>query len=145
MSVTPAQLHGSWRLVRAARTTDNQVTDEQPLGVDPQGRLHYLHDGGMVVVIAHGGRRPLSGGRYTSPDDETAAAARTFDAYAGTFACAGDRVVHRVQLSSYENDRGAEYVRTVRFCGDLLTLGTPAQRTPTGVVVTWLLWARAAK
>jgi hypothetical protein len=37
-------------------------------------------------------------------------AARSFDAYGGTFSLGGNIVTHHLDISSYENDRGADYV-----------------------------------
>ncbi|MCK9541397.1 MAG: lipocalin-like domain-containing protein [Novosphingobium sp.] len=143
--MTADKLHGSWKLVRAYKTVDGRETDSYPLGRNPYGYIHYLPDGRVSVIIAHDGRVPLTGGRWTSSDAELAASARTMDAYAGTFAVvAADKVVHYLDISSYENDRGTEYPRSMAFADGNLILGTPEVPGDEGLVGMKLVWARVA-
>jgi len=139
-----ADLLGTWSLVRAFETRDGRVVDAAPLGPHPSGFIHYLEDGRMAVVIAHDGRAPLSGSsRRDAPDSELAQAARTFDAYAGPYTVRDEHtVVHHLEISSYQNDLGRDYVRTVDFIDGELHLGTPMFQVADGLRGMYLVWRR---
>ena len=138
-----ADLLGTWRLVRAFETRDDRVVDPEPLGPNPSGFIHYLEDDRMAVVIAHAGRKPLTGTRRDSPESELAASARSIDAYAGPYSIPdADTVIHHLEVSSFQNDVGKDYVRQVNFVDGELHLGTPKFRTPEGLRGMFLVWRR---
>lgn len=137
-------LLGTWSLVRSFETRDDRVVDPAPLGPHPSGFIHYLEDDRMAVVIAHSGRQPLStGSRRDAPESELAQAARTLDAYAGSYSVtAPDTVVHHLEISSFQNDQRADYVRTMEIIDGELHLGTPSIPMPDGMRGMKLVWRR---
>jgi len=147
VSYTPAaptgDLVGSWKLVSASATTPAGEKITAPFGSDPRGALTYTRDGRMSVIISHGGRKPLSGAdRLASPTDEKAAAFDTCFAYAGRYACAGDKVTHHVEVSTVENWVNTDLVRLVRLEGDRLMLVTPPSSVGGAIRTTELVWER---
>jgi hypothetical protein len=138
------KLLGTWRLVRAFETRDGRIVDAYPLGRSPRGFIHYLEDGRMSVLIAHDGRQPLSSGsRRAAPEPELAAAAQSFDAYAGPYGVRDEHtVVHHLEVSQFQNDVGKDYVRSVEFIDDELHLGTPEFRVADGIRGMKLVWKR---
>ncbi|SCW69796.1 Lipocalin-like domain-containing protein [Sphingobium faniae] len=137
-------LLGTWSLARAFETRDGRVVDPTPLGLNPSGFIHYLDDDRMAVVIAQDGRKPLSGPRRSAPVEELAQSARSLDAYAGPYTVKGeeDVVVHHLEISSFQNDMGVDYVRTVEFIDGELYLGTPEFRVADGIRGMKLVWKR---
>jgi Lipocalin-like domain len=134
------QLVGVWAL-RSWRQQydDGRVT--MPFGETPTGMLIYTADGRMSGMIAEGERSRLSGGQWTSPAAERAAAYGSFMAYGGRFVVDGDDIVHHVEISLFPNWVGAEQRRTARLRDDrLLELagrveeGTDQART---IMLTW--------
>ena len=85
---------GTWELVSALLTT---VGGERRnlLGESPKGFLTYTADGRMTVIIASGGRQPLSAADPVgAPAAERADAFASFSAYAGRYTLGGDRITH---------------------------------------------------
>lgn len=80
----------------------------------------------MTAMISYGGRKPLSGDRISSPASERAEAFAVFFAYAGRYSVDGDKIIHRVEISSVQNWVSTDMVRLVTFDGDRITLRTPA-------------------
>jgi hypothetical protein len=144
VAITQEAVLGSWRLVRTYETIDNVETGKAPIGEGAYGTIHYLPDGRVAVVMAHAGRVRLSAGRYNSGDAETAESARTFTAYAGTYTCFGDRIVHHLDACLYENDNHTDYVRYAAIVGDKLTLSMPPVTTKKGALVWHLEWQKLA-
>ena len=137
-------LLGTWSLVRAFETRDARVVDATPLGAHPTGFIHYLTDDRMAVVIAHDGRKALTGtSRRSAPEPELAASARTLDAYAGRYSIPdANTVVHHLEVSSYQNDLGKDYIRKVEFIDGELYLATPEMKLPDGMRGMKLVWRR---
>lgn len=144
MPITKADLLGTWSLVRTFETIDGAETGGTLSGEGATGVIQYMPDDRVAVQIAYGGRPLMSGGRYDTNDAETARSARTYTAYAGTFEVSEgeDIVVHHLDLSLYENDKGTDYVRHVLLAGDRLTLSMPAQQTDKGLYQGSLEWQR---
>ena len=134
-------LIGCWKLVQALWERDGIVQTNPNMGGHPTGYLHYLREGRVAVTISLPGRKPMSGThRRTAPREELAESALTFDAYAGTFSMpAPDRVVHHIEISSYENDVGKDLVRHAVLEDDRLSL-YPVEYQDDGV--RWLVWQR---
>jgi len=126
--------YGTWMLRRCYEQHDGVTVDENSLGEGANGCIHYLPDGRVAVLIQYGGAPRLSAPLRQASDAELAAAARKFFAYAGTFSIDGDTVTHHLDTCSNPNQVGADFVRTVVFAGDTLTLGTPPE-TRDGVTV----------
>lgn len=145
MALAREDLLGTWTLVRTYETLGGVETGISLVGHGATGVIHYLPDDRVAVLIASGGRLPVSRGRYDSGDAETAESARTFTAYAGTFEVrADDIVVHHLDLCLYEDHAGKPYVRHVRLEADRLTLSMPPDETPEGVRQGSLEWRRSA-
>ena len=145
MTITKADLLGTWALVRTYETLDGVDTGVHPIGEGASGVIHYLPDDRVAVLMANGGRQPISKGRDTSGEAETAESARTFTAYAGTFTIHGDDVVHHLDFCLYENDKGRDYLRHARLEGERLTLSMPKRQTPEGVIQWNLEWQRKSR
>ncbi|MFW3895153.1 lipocalin-like domain-containing protein [Pseudomonas bharatica] len=118
-------IEGTWRLLAVEAWVDGQLADPHLNGVQPNGLIHYLSGQRMAVLIAHDGRALLSGDRYRSPQAELAQAAATFTAYAGCYTREGAKLVHHLQVSSFENDVGSDYVRYIELEGDCMWLVSP--------------------
>ena len=136
-----ADIIGCWRLLHALEQRDGVVQPNLNMGTHPTGYLHYLAEGRVSVAISLEGRKLMSGDhRRTAPRNELADAALTFDAYAGTFALTGpDRIVHHIEISTYQNEVGQDLVRRIVVEGDRLTL-YPSEFSQQ--ITRWLVWER---
>ena len=105
---------------------------------DASGSANPFFESWMVAWS----RRVAIAKALTTIRNELAASARTFTAYAGTYTCGVDEIVHHLDVCSFENDRTADYVRGARLEDGQLTLETPRQQTPTGVRSMSLVWER---
>lgn len=138
-------LVGTWRLTAASAITDDGGIDDSPFGTGPVGLLVYSADGTVTALISYGGRSRLSADRIASPMDERANAFATFFAYAGRYSTAGDRVIHHVQVASFQNWVGTDLVRTFVLDGDQLKLLTPPMMVGGKSLITELVWERAPR
>jgi hypothetical protein len=113
---------GTWKLIAASIT--NPAGESHPmLGKDPSGILTYTSDGRMTVILASGGRPPLSvEDSVAAPAAERAEAFSTFSAYAGRYTFEGDRITHHIDVSWYQNWVGTDQIRFVKQRGNRLTL-----------------------
>ena len=142
MSENP--LIGTWRLIRWSLSTDDGE-EVQPLGENATGLISYSPDGFVFVHIMAAKRAfyaeddPLSG-----TPEEHSAAVKSYLSYAGPYEYHGDRVVHRVTLSSFPNWVGSDQVRKVRLDGDTLELSVEGAYFQGSVVTTTSLWKRAS-
>lgn len=135
-------LVGSWQLVSIELTKDAD-TGPPPFGGDARGMLHYLPDGRMAVMIYNGARPAIAGGRHGGSDAEWRSAARSFTAYAGRYTILPDMIVHHVDINSYPNDVGVDYVRIARLEAGSLVLETPTDLPPDQRAMR-LVWHRHA-
>ncbi len=144
--VQKADILGCWKLVEAMEDRGGVVRPNPNYGEDPTGFLHYLVEDRVAVVVSLAGRKALTGGdRRKAPGEELAEAARSFDAYAGTFVLLGDgHVSHRVEISTFQNDVGKDLVRRMELVGDLLTLHIPSFSDQDQLVRRHLTWERIA-
>jgi Lipocalin-like domain len=136
-----ARVVGTWSLVSAWSSTDDG-TKRESFGSSPSGVLTYGSDGRMMVLIANGGRKPLSADRVGAPEKERAEAFSTFLSYGGRYSLKEGKVVHHVEISSYPNWVGTDLVRTVAFEGDRITLTTPPISVGGKMQSTELVWER---
>ncbi len=120
-----ADLLGSWQLVSAVLTGDDAASGPAPFGGKPQGVLHYLPDGRMAVIIQSADRPPIPGGRRGGSDGDWRQAARSFTAYAGRYTILPGKIVHHVEMNSFPNDQGVDYVRIAHLVNQCLWLETP--------------------
>jgi len=139
-------LIGTWKLLSASTRTSSGERDEAPYGVDPVGFLTYTSDGRVTALISYGGRKRLSvpsvGGGPQSQIEEQAEAFKTFLAYAGRYTLTGDKVIHRVEISSIQNYVDKELVRTVKFEDNCITLITPPTSVNGKIQTVELIWQR---
>jgi len=133
---------GTWKLVSAVLTT----LDGEPrklFGDNPSGFLTYTDDGRMTAIVASSGREPLSvADPNAAPAAERAEAFSTFTAYAGRYTFHGDKVVHHVEVSLFQNWEGTDQVRFARMDGARLTLTTPPMSIGGEQLVVQLTWER---
>jgi hypothetical protein len=134
------QFVGTWKLVFALSMTSTGDRSE-PYGPNPVGVLTYTDDGRVTALICYSGRKPLSVG---AQPEEQAEAFRTFLAYAGTYTLSGDKVTHRIEVSSIQNYVDRDLVRSVKFQGDKLILVTPPTPVNGRVQTIELVWQRLA-
>jgi hypothetical protein len=133
---------GTWKLIAALITAE--AGESRPmLGEDPSGILTYTSDGRMTVVLASGGRPPLSvEDSVAAPAAERAEAFSTFCAYAGRYTFEGDRITHHVEVSWFQNWVGTDQIRFVKRLGNRLTLSAPSLSVGGQQVAAEILWER---
>ena len=133
---------GTWKLASAVLTTLNGAT-RKLLGENPSGFLTYTGDGRMTAIVASGERRPLSvADPSAAPAAEQAEAFATFTAYAGRYTFLGDRVIHHVEVSLFQNWAGTDQIRFAELNGARLTLTAPPMSIGGEQVVVQLTWER---
>ncbi|MGK5627221.1 lipocalin-like domain-containing protein [Streptomyces sp. URMC 123] len=151
------ELVGVWHLV-SYHDLDNEGTrHEGPLGPAPRGLLVYTADGHVTVNMmrtsastsTHTGADTNPGvgtgpgtGAATAPGAPSTPDAPTYMGYAGRWHHAGDKVIHRVEVTPKSEWVDTEQVRDIVLAGDVLTLygtaivdGRPQRRV--------LQWQRA--
>jgi hypothetical protein len=120
------RLIGSWRLV-SYETTDSTGRKGRPYG-EAVGRISYDANGNMT-------------GQVMRPDRRGAEPSRGYIAYFGTYDVAPDgrSVVHHVRGSLNPEWVGGDQVRTMRFEGERLILGTETRKNGATVIheLTW--------
>lgn len=136
---------GTWKLVSATQfNADGTIVPEQ-FGPHPSGFLTYTADGHMHAILTEGARPPLSvDDRVAAPEAERAQAFATGFAYAGTYTVTGDKVTHKVLVSTISNWVGQDFVRRFQLDGDRLTIVTEGAMLIRGVKVDHveLVWQR---
>lgn len=134
---------GRWRIVEWVQHYDDGKK-QYPLGRNPHGFIQYDRDR-MFCFLCGGERKHLSGGQWTAPEAEKAAAYASCFSYSGTYEIAGDEILHRVDLSLYPNWVGTTQRRRAVLREGRLSLsarleeGTPEARTAE------LVWERMAR
>lgn len=115
---------GSWRLISCEHLRSDG-TVEYPFGTSPKGRLVYLADRRMIVLITDPSR-PLARSPqfFEATDVELAQAAKGCVAYSGDWSLRGQEVVHNLDQSMFPNWSGISLVRFYRFDGGKLVLTT---------------------
>jgi hypothetical protein len=117
-----------------------------PLGDDATGYLIYTADGFMSVQVMRRDRpHYLAGGLGDGTETESAAAARGYVAYAGSYRVEDDSlVVHEPEVSLFPNWVQATMTRKAVLVDQRLEL-TPPKPLPFGgqQLVAVLLWERA--
>lgn len=137
-----ADLLGVWRLKSWIQEYDDGRR-QHPFGMTPEGLLIYAIGGYMSGTIQAGDRKKLSGGQWTSPPEESAAAFTSFLGYAGRFTVEGSDVVHHIEVTSFPNWKGVDQCRHATLeDGELRLIGRIEAGTSEARTVT-LLWQRA--
>lgn len=132
-------LIGTWKLLSASSTTSKGERNDAPYGPNPTGFLIYGEDGRVTTLISYGGRKPLS---VAASSNEQAEAFNTFLAYAGRYTLTGDKITHRIEVSSIQNYVDRDLVRSVKLDGDRLVLTTPPTPVNGRVQTVQLIWER---
>ena len=122
------RLQGTWKLVSAVREEIPSGATTTMFGERPQGVLNYSPEGRMLALIAHGERKPATGGRATPAEAE--ALYRSMLSYGGSYSVADHVVTHRVDISWNESFSGSLQKRIARFEGNRLMLSTPQSPDP---------------
>jgi hypothetical protein len=137
-------LVGSWKLVSCEHLRADGVV-EHPFGRDPMGRLVYLADGRMIVLITDPAR-PLARSPqfFEAAEPELADAARGCVAYSGRWKIRGSDVVHDVEQSLFPNWGGGPLVRAFRLDGMRLTLTTAVFSIRDAKYTAALVWEKEA-
>ena len=115
-------LLGTWKLRSVSSWIGGHEAEPTAYGRNPIGFIHYLPGCRMAATIAYGGRAQMAGDRLNATDRARAEAYASFIAYAGTYRVEGNRVIHRVEVSAYQNDVGSDQVRFYHLLGDTLLL-----------------------
>jgi len=134
------RLVGAWQLLSASSTTLSGDRDQAPYGSNPSGLLTYTEDGRVIAMISYGGRKPLPAGGGSF--EEQAQAFKSFLAYAGRYTLAGDKVTHRIEISSVQNYVDRDLIRKVRFEDDRMILVTPPTSVNGKSQTVELIWRR---
>lgn len=137
---------GYWRLMSYEVRDGLGVLVGHPLGDDAMGYLRYTADGLMSVQIMRLDRpRYRAGGLGDGTDAESAAAARGYVAYAGSYRVEGDStVVHQPEVSLFPNWIDVSMARKVVLVEPRLELITPEPLSFGGRQLTAVLrWERA--
>lgn len=133
-------IEGTWQLVSwELRDGDGRVS--YPMGRNPVGRLIYSGDGHMSVLITGRGRRKvIPGDPVLGVPDATITVARRSISYAGSFQRSGDRVTHRVELSTFPDWVGTDQERLISWqdgCLILSALPTTVGGREQSAVLVW--------
>jgi hypothetical protein len=143
LAQTNDKLVGTWKLVSVSSSTSTGERNETPYGASPAGFLTYTSDGRVTAMISYDGRKPLSNSdRSLAPVEEQAQAFKTFLAYAGRYTLSGDKVVHHVEISSFQNYVNTDLVRNIKFQGDRIILTTPPASVNGKIQTVELIWQR---
>ncbi len=135
-------LVGTWRLVSfQMRAPDGGIS--YPWGQQVAGYITYTDWGRMAVVFQKADRpRSASGDLWRRTADEKAAAYDTCIAYSGTYDVEPDRVIHHVEVCTFQNWVGTDLVRVFALEGKRVTLTTPPAPFGGGTSVGVLVWER---
>jgi hypothetical protein len=134
-----AELVGTWKLVSASSVSANGQRDETPYGAGPAGFLTYSEDGRVTAMISYGGRKPL---RAIPQMEEQAEAFKTFFAYSGRYTLGEDKVIHHVEICSFQNYVNKDLVRSIKFRGDQIVLATPPSLIDGSIQTVEIIWQR---
>lgn len=135
-------IHGTWYLDEAYAIDDAGTRLYDVYGDKPDGVITYSPDGRMVALITHAGRARMQGDRQAAPAEERAEAYSSCISYGGTYTVEADRVIHHVDISTYQNWVGTDLVRLYERGPDSLTLRTIPQMQNGRMTVMLLAWKR---
>jgi hypothetical protein len=122
---------GSWKML--SWTYDVLETSEvhDALGRNPQGYIHYLPDGRMMVLVLKADR-PMPASLVPTTEEKLALYESMFS-YAGTYSVEQDRVIHHIDMSWNRAWEGTDQIRMLKIEGNRLTYtGVPAKNPMDG-------------
>jgi hypothetical protein len=125
-------IEGTWRLLACENWVNGKLDNPFHQGKNPNGLIHYLPGQRMSAIIAMGDRPKMGADRGTTSIDERAKAWSTFNAYAGPYSREGHRLTHHLEVCSYENHVGADYVRFIELDGQDMWLVSAPEKLPGG-------------
>jgi hypothetical protein len=113
---------GTWSLISwELRDGDGRVS--YPMGKNPVGRLMYSSDGHVSVLITgHGRHKVIPGDAALGVPDARITVARRSLSYAGSYERCGEKITHRVELSTFPGWVGTNQERFISWQGDCLVL-----------------------
>jgi hypothetical protein len=140
-------LIGTWRLLSwENRSVEEDAQISYPLGEDATGYIMYNQDGYMFVAIMSPYRLKFAGGDLLSgTPEEEAQAEETFLSYCGRYELGEDRVIHRIELSSFPNWVGVDQERLMELRGNRLTLSTHPILMQGKQQSAHLIWGRVSE
>ncbi|MDZ8055400.1 MAG: lipocalin-like domain-containing protein [Aulosira sp. ZfuVER01] len=138
-------LVGTWKLLSCeTRTETGQVF--YPLGDNPSGYIIYTDNGYVSVAMMKANRPQFQAGDIAAGTvEEKVAATDSYVSYCGTYEIQGERVIHHVEVSFFQNWVGVNQVRFVQLNGEQLTLSTPPMLVNGIEIVGSLIWQRVSK
>lgn len=121
-------LVGAWTLESYESSDVDGSNVRYPLGTDARGIIMYTADGYMSAQLMRANRAPIArGDLQIATDDELAAAARGYLAYAVPYSVLdGGVIAHQVDISLLPNWVGGTQYRAAQVGDDRLQLG-PAE------------------
>jgi len=90
-------------------------------------------------MISYAGRKPLPAAPQM---EEQAEAFKTFFAYSGRYTLSPDKVIHHVEICSFQNYVDKDLVRSIKFQGDRIVLATPPTLIDGTIQTIELIWQR---
>ena len=133
---------GTWRLVSWIEEETETKIQHKTFGDNPAGLITYTADGRMMVIFIDPNRKPPAGPKPT--DSEAAQLYRTMAAYAGAYVVEGDKVTHKIEVSSNQVWNGTDQQRFFEVKENHLTIRTPPFVSPFlgKQIVATLVWER---
>jgi hypothetical protein len=139
--IDQAKLLGRWRIVEWVQRYDDGRRI-YPYGTNPQGFIQYDAER-MFCFVCSGERAKLSGGQWTAPDADKAAAYTSCFAYSGTYEVSGSEILHKVDLSLYPNWVGTVQRRSATFIDDgRIALSARMEENTADARTAELIWQR---
>ena len=135
-------LIGSWKL-DSFELQAGDGTISHPYGKELTGYLFYNEDGFMSAAFMNAKR-----GTTTEEDLSKAGDVSNYDqfmAYTGPFEVSGDKIVHRVEVSSLEAFVGSVQERWFKIDADRLELLTQPLAVGNDAPVGRLIWHRVSR
>lgn len=120
---SPADLHGSWRLVSWIVEVMDSGEQLRLFGDDPPGFIHFSPEGRMFAVLTASGRKPVE------TEADQIAAFGSLTAYTGRYRVEGDKLVTTVDVSADPIAVGTDLVRCFVVQGDDLEIKTAPFRS----------------
>jgi hypothetical protein len=135
-------LEGTWRLLAVEGRSEGR-TISTPFGHHPVGRLVYMPDGRMSVMLMAAARAKFgSHGLRAGTGRQKAAAFDSFLAYSGRYERLEDRVIHHPDVASIPDFVGVPEERFVELEGDRLVLSTPPMLEGGRIRTFVIVWQR---
>ena len=131
----------TWKLLSFTMTTDDgQIT--HPYGENPSGYYLFNADGHCAAILGRPDRPRLGTTDLSAGiEEQKAAAAQDFTAYAGRYEYLGEKLVTHVEVSLFPDWIGGDQEREADLKGNRLILG--ARTTRNGVPgKARLVWER---